>query len=756
MDRISPMTGSRRLLSRLRDVMAEAKASQDRLNQIVAIIASDFVAEVCSIYVLRGGETLELFAATGLAVQSIHTTRLSIGEGLIGQIAVQTRPLALADAQSHPDFVYRPETGEEIYQSLAGVPILRGGRVTGVLAVQNRTARSYTEEEIETLETASMVIAELIANSELLSQDELQAAGQLGLLSISIDGIRLNRGIAIGEAVHHTNRIQISKLVSDDPIAEQERLDQAVIMMHGAIDQMLEAKDVVEGGEHRDILETYRMFAEDAGWLAKISESINNGLTAEAAVEKVRNDTRARFRKQKDRYFRERLHDFDDLAHRLLQHLVGANKTRKYTKSPTDIILIARNMGPAELLDYERTSLKGLVLEEGSATTHVAIIARALDIPVVGRIEEAIEKIEPGDNIIVDGDNAKVHIRPNDKIKEAFINTLATRAERVASYSSLRNVPSQTSDGVSIELHLNAGLLADIQSINETGANGIGLFRTEIPFMNSHNFPDMRRQTRLYERIIKQSSGKPVVFRTLDIGGDKSLPYWESDDEENPAMGWRAIRISVDKPNLLRNQMRALIRAAQDHKLSIMFPMVTEISEFDKAREILDSEIERANANNYKPIRNLRVGTMLEVPALAYQMPALLKRVDFISVGSNDLFQFLFASDRGSPKISERFDPLSPAGLNFLKNIVEQCNASKTPISICGEMAGRPLDAMALIGIGFRMLSMAPSSIGPVKTMLRSLSVHDLRVHLDSLENISEHSLREKLRQFAIDHEVII
>ena len=756
MDRISPMTGSRRLLSRLRDVMAEAKASQDRLNQIVAIIASDFVAEVCSIYVLRGGETLELFAATGLAVQSIHTTRLSIGEGLIGQIAVQTRPLALADAQSHPDFVYRPETGEEIYQSLAGVPILRGGRVTGVLAVQNRTARSYTEEEIETLETASMVIAELIANSELLSQDELQAAGQLGLLSISIDGIRLNRGIAIGEAVHHTNRIQISKLVSEDPIAEQKRLDQAVIMMHGAIDQMLEAKDVVEGGEHRDILETYRMFAEDAGWLAKISESINNGLTAEAAVEKVRNDTRARFRKQKDRYFRERLHDFDDLAHRLLQHLVGANKTRKYTKSPTDIILIARNMGPAELLDYERTSLKGLVLEEGSATTHVAIIARALDIPVVGRIEEAIEKIEPGDNIIVDGDNAKVHIRPNDKIKEAFINTLATRAERVASYSSLRNVPSQTSDGVSIELHLNAGLLADIQSINETGANGIGLFRTEIPFMNSHNFPDMRRQTRLYERIIKQSGEKPVVFRTLDIGGDKSLPYWESDDEENPAMGWRAIRISVDKPNLLRNQMRALIRAAQDHKLSIMFPMVTEISEFDKAREILDSEIERANANNYKPIRNLRVGTMLEVPALAYQMPALLKRVDFISVGSNDLFQFLFASDRGSPRISERFDPLSPAGLNFLKNIVEQCNASKTPISICGEMAGRPLDAMALIGIGFRMLSMAPSSIGPVKTMLRSLSVHDLRVHLDSLENISEHSLREKLRQFAIDHEVII
>jgi phosphotransferase system enzyme I (PtsP) len=756
MERISPITGSRRLLSRLRDVMAEAKASQERLNQIVTIIASDFVAEVCSIYVLRAGETLELFAATGLAVQSIHTTRLRIGEGLIGRIAVQARPLALADVQSHPDFAYRPETGEEIFQSLAGVPILRGGRVTGVLAVQNRTARSYTEEEIETLETTAMVIAELIANSELLSQDELHEVKGLGPLSISIDGIRLNRGMAIGDAVHHKNRIQISKLVSDDPVAEQQRLDQAVAVMHGAIDQMLEAKDVVKGGEHKEILETYRMFAEDAGWLARISEAIINGLTAEAAVEKVRNDTRARFRKQTDRYFRERLHDFDDLAHRLLQHLVGVNKTRKYTKLTTDIILIARNMGPAELLDYDRASLKGLVLEEGSATTHVAIIARALDIPVVGRIEEAIEKIEPGDTIIVDGDNAKVHIRPENNIKEIFVNTLATRAERAASYVSLRNVPSQTKDGISVELHLNAGLLADMQSINETGADGIGLFRTEIPFMNSHNFPDVRRQTRLYERIIEQSAGKPVIFRTLDVGGDKSLPYWDSDQEENPAMGWRAIRVSIDSPTLIRNQLRALIRAAQDRDLSIMFPMVTEISEFDKVRKILNSELERANAKNYKPVRNLRVGTMLEVPALAYQMPALLKRVDFISVGSNDLFQFLFASDRGSPKISERFDSLSPVGLGFLKNIVDQCNATQTPISLCGEMAGRPLDAMALIGIGFRSLSMAPSSIGPVKTMIRSLSVCELKLYLDSIKNIDEHSLREQLHQFSIERGIII
>lgn len=756
MARIPTMTGSRRLLARLRDVMAGAGAAQEQLDRIVSIVASDFVAEVCSIYILRAGEVLELFAATGLAPEAVHNTRLSIGEGLIGHIAAQSRPLTLADAQSHPDYVFRPETGEEIYQSLAGVPILRGGRITGVLAVQNRTGRSYTEEEVETLETIAMVLAELIASGEILSQDELHAVDSITFMPITMDGVRLNGGLAIGEAVRHERRIQILKLVADDPVAEQQRLDRAVAEMHGAIDEMLEAKDVAEGGEHRDILETYKMFAEDAGWLARIGEAITNGLTAEAAVEKVRNDTRARFRKQTDRYLRERLHDFDDLAHRLLQHLVGIPENNDTANLPENIILMARNMGPAELLDYDRTRLRGLVLEEGSATTHVAIVARALDIPVVGRVAEILDKIETGDTIIVDGDNAQVHIRPAEDVYQAFVDTLTARAQRMAAYASLRDVPAETKDGIRVDLHINAGLLADMQNMLEIGADGIGLYRTEIPFMNSHDFPDVDRQAELYERVIEQSGGKPVVFRTLDVGGDKGLPYWDTAAEENPAMGWRAIRVSLDRPALLRHQLRALIRAAQGQNLSIMFPMITEIAEFDAARKILDLELARAEKKGRTPIKNLQVGTMLEVPALAFQMPALLKRVDFISVGSNDLFQFLFASDRGSPKIADRYDTLSPAALRLLSNLVEQCDATSTPISLCGEMAGRPLDAMALVGLGFRTLSMAPSSIGPVKTMIRSLSASDLKRYLDSVQDVSEHSLREKLREFALDHGVMI
>ncbi len=756
MARIPTMTGSRRLLARLRDVMAGAGTAQERLDQIASIIAADFVAEVCSVYVLRAGEVLELFAATGLAPEAVHNTRLSIGEGLIGRIALQARPLALADAQSHPDFAYRPETGEEIFQSLAGVPILRGGRVTGVLAVQNKTGRSYTEEEIETLETIAMVIAELIASSNLLSKEELHAVDGMSLVPVSMEGVRFNGGLAIGDAVRHERRIQILKLVADDPEAEQQRLDWAVAEMHGAIDEMLEAKDVAEGGEHRDILETYKMFAEDAGWLARINEAIINGLTAEAAVEKVRNDTRARFRNQTDRYLRERLHDFDDLAHRLLQHLVGKTDVNETNNLPENIILVARNMGPAELLDYDRSCLRGLVLEEGSATTHVAIVARALDIPVVGKMPEILDKVEPNDTVIVDGDNAEVHIRPADNIRQAFIDTLKARAQRMATYASLRDVPAETKDGIQVALHINAGLLADMQKMTETGADGIGLYRTEILFLDSHDFPGVDRQAQIYERVIEQSEGKPVVFRTLDIGGDKGLPYWDTSGDENPAMGWRAIRVSLDRPVLMRHQLRALIRVAQGHDLSIMFPMITEIAEFDAARKLLDLELVRAEKKGRTSIKNLKVGTMMEVPALAYQMPALLKRVDFLSVGSNDLFQFLFASDRGSPRIADRYDPLSPAALNFLGSLIEQCDAAQTPISLCGEMAGRPLDAMALVGLGLRSLSMAPSSIGPVKTMIRSLSAGDLKRYLDSLQDVAEHSLREKLREFAVDHGVMI
>ncbi len=749
-------TVSRRLLSKLRDVMAGGGTAQERLDKVVKLIAADIVAEVCSCYVMRAGEVLELFATEGLKKSAVHQTRLRVGEGLVGDIAAHARPLALSDAQSHPNFAFRPETGEEIFHSFIGVPILRSGRVIGVLVVQNRSKRHYTDEEIETLETVAMVLAELVASGELIRREELAPVDGNALLPLRLEGVRLNGGIGIGVAVLHQPRIHIKQLVAEDPQFELDRVRMAVAHLHRTLDELFAASDLGDSGEHHDIFETYRMFADDAGWMSRITEAIRSGLTAEAAVQKVHEDTRVRMSQVSDPYIRERLHDLEDLANRLLQHLSGQAGTAAATQLPEDTILVCRSMGPTELLDYDRKRIKGLILEEGSATLHVSIVARALDIPVVGRVKDLLAKIEPFDPVIVDGDNAQVFIRPSDDIVDAFNNSMKVREQRLQAYAQLRDLPARTIDGVEARLLLNAGLLVDLQHLHEMGADGIGLYRTEIPFMARPELPDVQAQTLLYRKILDQAAGKPVVFRSLDVGGDKVLPYWNSSDEDNPALGWRSIRITLDCPAVLRQQLRALLRASAGRELRLMFPMVAEVAELDRARALLDMEMERERAQRHELPSRLLVGTMLEVPALAFQLPALLGRVDFISVGSNDLAQFLFASDRGNPRISDRYDTLSPAMLTFIRQIVEACDRAEVALSVCGEMAGRPLEAMALIGLGVRGLSMAAPAIGPVKAMVRSLDVGVLRPYLFGLLEAPDHSLRDKLRGFALDHGVAL
>ena len=580
---------SRRFLARLRDVMAGGGLPQERLDRVVKLIARDMVAEVCSVYVMRAGEVLELFATEGLMKSAVHLTRLRVGEGLVGDIAAHARPQALADAQSHPNFAYRPETGEEIYHSLMGVPILRGGRVLGVLVVQNRSQRHYTDEEVETLETVAMVLAELVASGELIRREELMQVDGNALLPLRIEGARLNGGVGIGVAVLHQPRVAVLSLVADDPEVEMERLRTALATMHSALDELFAASDLADGGEHKDVLETYRMFAQDVGWIARIGEAIRSGLTAEAAVQKVHEDTRARMGQVSDPYLRERLHDLEDLANRLLQHLAGGDGgTAAGSDLPEDTILVCRTMGPTELLDYDRRRLRGLVMEEGSATMHVAIVARALDIPVVGRAKDVLARIEPFDPVIVDGDNAQVFLRPSDDILAIFADSIKARAAKLAVYEALRDVPAVTRDGEHVQVFLNAGLLVDLPHLHATGADGIGLYRTELPFMARHELPDVGSQTKLYHKILDAAGGKPVVFRTLDVGGDKVLPYWNAADEDNPAMGWRSIRITLDCPSVLRQQLRALIRASAGRELRVMFPMVADVSEFDRSRAVLD------------------------------------------------------------------------------------------------------------------------------------------------------------------------
>jgi len=753
---------SRRLLARVRDVMAGEGTAQQRLDKIVLIIAADMVAEVCSVYVMRAGEVLELFGTKGLNASAVHNTRLRVGEGLIGLIAAHARPFALADAQNHPGFVFRPETGEEMYQSLMGVPILRGGRVVGVIAVQNRTRRNYGEEEVEILQTVAMVLAELVGGGDLISRDELMPADGNALLPLRLEGISLNPGIGVGVAVLHAPQFHISKMVAEDVDLEHERLRKAVAEMHGALDDMMQHSDLAAAGEHREILESYRMIAEDAGWFARIDEAISGGLTAEAAVQKVHNDIRARMNQVTDSYLRERVHDLEDLGGRLLQHLVGGSDSNgampddEKVRNAKRVILIARNMGPAQLLDYDRSKLAGLVLEEGSLTAHVSIVARALDIPVVGQARGILDMIETGEPIIVDGINAQVFVRPGEEVRQRFKNSARVRAERKAAYGQLRDLESATEDGVHISLNINAGLLIDMPHLHDMGADGVGLYRTEVPFMVRSEYPGVDEQRNIYAKVYEQSKGKPVIFRTLDVGGDKMLPYWNAQDEENPAMGWRAIRVSFDRPMLLRQQLRALIKAASGRDLSVMFPMIAEVPEFDQARSLLDQELQREQKRGTEMPTSISAGVMLEVPSLLFQMPALLKRVDFVSVGSNDLYQFLFAADRGNSRLSERYDLLSPPGISMLRDVVNHCNEAQVKLSLCGEMAASPLDAMALVGLGFRSLSMQPNAVGPIKAMIRSLKAEPLSQYMNSLYGLSQHSLRGNLRAFAKDHGVIV
>jgi phosphotransferase system, enzyme I, PtsP len=751
---------SRRLLGRLRDVMAGSGSAQDRLDKVVKLIAADMVAEVCSCYILRAGEVLELFSTEGLKKESVHHTRLRVGEGLVGDIAAHARPLALADAQSHPNFVFRPETGEEIFHSLMGVPIIRGSRVVGVLVVQNRTMRHYTDEEIETLETVAMVLAELVVSGELVKRDELVPVDGNALLPLRMEGVKLNGGVGVGVAVLHRPRITIQRLVAEDPDAEQERLKKALAGIKLALEELF-SRPEMRDGEHRDVLETYRMFAEDKGWLNRINEAIRTGLTAEAAVQKVHDDTRARMSQITDPYLRERMHDFEDLANRLLQHLAGGDGDKPGGGDlPEGAILIGRNLGPMELFDYDPKRLRGLVLEEGSATSHVAIVARALDIPVVGRVKDVLDKIEPLDPVICDGDNGQVFIRPPEDIRETYIDAIGQRQMRLAVYARLRELPAVTRTvarpGERIGIHMNAGLLLDLQHLRDSGADGIGLYRTELPFMARSSLPDVAAQTLLYRKILDQAEGKPVVFRTLDVGGDKVLPYWNPYEEDNPALGWRSIRITLDRPAVMRSQLRALLRSAQGRELSVMFPMIAEVAEFMQARRILDKEMEREKESGNPLPSRVKVGTMLEVPALALQLDALLPMVDFVSIGSNDLTQFLFAVDRGNPRIAERYDPLAPAMIRFMKYVAAKCRQYGVALSVCGEMAGRPLEAMALIGVGIRTLSLSAPNIGPVKTMVRSLDVPALESYMGTLLQSPDHSLRTKLRSFAQDHGVVL
>ncbi|MFX0547029.1 phosphoenolpyruvate--protein phosphotransferase [Roseovarius sp. S1116L3] len=736
-------TDSRQMLGRLRAVMADDAAGQARLDQITHLIAEEMRIEVCSIYLFRDEDTLELCATEGLNASAVHETRMKLGEGLVGRVARTGQVINTDDAPGTRGFRFMPETGEEAYSSFMGVPIQRLGEKLGVLVVQSKDARSFSEEEVYAVEVVAMVLAEMAELGAFIGEGAAMSARHQH--AVLFRGTTAQEGTARGHVWLHEPRVVVTNLIAEDPVRETERLGEAVDQLRVGVDRMLSSARFGDK-EQLEVLEAYRMFANSKGWLRRMEQDIGRGLSAEAAVEKEQTNARARLTQVGDAYLRDRLHDLDDLSNRLLRILTGqGNETG--AEMPPDPILIARNIGPAELLDYGR-SLKGIVLEEGAVGSHATIVARALAIPLIIHAKNVTTEALNGDPILVDGDQGIAHLRPDDTVFAAFSDKMAMQAKAQERYASIRDKPATTLCGRTLSLTMNAGLMADLPSLEGSGADGVGLFRTELQFLVRSKMPKRAELSELYARVMDAAKGREVVFRTLDIGSDKVLPYMKATDEPNPALGWRAIRVGLDKPGVMRMQLQALIRGAKGRPLTVMFPFVAQLEEFDAGRAEMDKAMERERILGHPLPETLKLGAMLETPSLAYAPDQFYRSVDFLSIGGNDLKQFFFAADRENERVRRRYDTLNVSFLTFLQGIVERCITTNTPLSFCGEDAGRPVEAACLAAIGLRSLSMRPASIGPVKSILRRTDLDELRSVIDEAGRRGDQSVRPSVMEY--------
>ncbi|MEN8836516.1 MAG: phosphoenolpyruvate--protein phosphotransferase [Celeribacter marinus] len=741
---------SRKLLGRLRDTLAEDTGSQERLDHITHLIADSMRTEVCSIYLFRDDDTLELCATEGLKAEAVHQTRMRIGEGLVGRVARSKQTINTADAPSERGFRYMPETGEEIYSSFLGLPIQRLGDTLGVLVVQSKQARQFSDDEIYALEVVAMVLAEMTELGAFVGED---SAFGVHTHPVLFRGATGQEGVAEGNVYLHEPRVVVTNPVADDPDKETIRLNEAVDTLRLSVDDMLSHLEPNEK-DQREVLETYRMFANSRGWMRRMETDIARGLSAEAAVEKEQSVARTRLSASSDPYMRERLHDLDDLSNRLLRILTGQGHETG-AEMPENAILIARNIGPGELLDYGK-NLKGIILEQGSVGSHAAVVARAWAIPLVIHADRITTEALNGDHVLIDGDQGVVHLRPEENVARAFREKIAMQAQAVERYVGLVDLPADTTCGKRINLHMNAGLMADLPSLASSGAEGVGLFRTELQFLIRNKVPRRGELASLYGRVMDAARGKRVAFRTLDIGSDKVLPYMKPQDEPNPAMGWRAIRVGLDKRGVMRMQLQALIRACAGRPLTIMFPFVAQFEEFRAAKAMLEAELVSEKRLGRVLPTEVEVGAMLETPSLAFAPDQFFEETDFISIGGNDLKQFFFAADRENERVRRRYDTLNVSFLTFIRQIVDRCNAHGTPVSFCGEDAGRPVEAVALAAMGVRTLSMRPASIGPVKSVLRKVDLDRVTTLVDEAAARGDQSVRSAIMDYLAENGIAV
>ena len=714
----------------------QIRSNRSGLSLIAKVIAEELSADATELYVKADDVTLEL---VGSSQEDVKSGTVRIGIGLVGKVGADNQISFLS--------------GKKNFQIAA--PIKRWGKITGVLHVKYNASHRYNEKEAESLETICMFLSEYLASEDVLAEVKKIIKSRGIISKDKLKGTVVNHGYGIGSAVVHHRRKAVTDVFAKDKEVELKKLDEARQRMNKDLDAKFN-QEAISGGEHIEILDAYRMIANDKGWYKRITNHINLGLTAEASVEQAYQEMQQRLSGTTDVYLKERLHDLRDIADRLRLYLSGEDCNSKANNDYQDIVIIATSMGPADLMDYDYKKIRALIIEECTPTMHVAIVAKTLNVPVIANIEGLFKEVKEGSLIAVDGKDGAVTVNPSKSVIEKITQKIEEKNEEKRQIEKLRKLKSKTKDKKRVNLYINIGMDFDFDNIKNTECDGVGLYRTEIPFMSAEKMPNIATQVDCYKRLYSAANGKKVIFRSLDVGSDKLLPYWNSITEENPAIGWRSIRITLDRRAILRKQMRAFIRASSGKELNVMFPMISNLDEFMEAKETFMFAYEREKRTGMEMPAKVNLGMMIEVPSVVFQLREILKYCDFISVGTNDLYQFFFACDRGNPRLDGRYDVLSAPFLNLLKKIIKEANNAGVLCSVCGEMASSPLDAMALIGLGFRHLSVSSASYGKVKAMIRSLSAEGIEDYLDSILSSSRRTLRPQLKAYAADHAIDI
>jgi phosphotransferase system enzyme I (PtsP) len=715
------------MLDTLRSIVQavnDARNLEQALSIIVSRVKGELTADVCSIY-LRNQESgdLVLMASDGLDPKSIGAVRLANNQGLVGLVSQRAEHINLDNAIEHPSFRYFAETGEERYHGFLGVPVIHHRQVLGVLVLQQRRKHRYDEDIVTFLVTIAAQLAGAIAHAELTGDIDALASPET-LELISLKGVPGAPGVAIGRAVVLQGQADIDKVPDrtvEDTVAEKKRFLQAVKAVKLEVREMVENMAEALPSADSALFDAYLMMLESQSLIQPILDGIAAGNWAPGALRDTATAHIRVFREMEDPYLRERAEDVRDLSRRLLQQLEQQPEQGKRSRYPRHTILIGEEITASMLAEIPPKSLAGVVSMRGSTTSHTAILARALGIPAVMGVSDLPVSRVGEREVIVDGYAGRVYINAPATIKREYRRLLKEEQELVEGLQGLRELPAESEDGYRIPLYANTGLLSDIAPSLNSGAEGVGLYRTEFPFMIRERFPGEDSQSELYRQVLQAFHPHPVTMRTLDVGGDKALPYFPI-VEDNPFLGWRGIRITLDHPEIFLTQIRAMLRAnAGLGNLQLLLPMIATLDEFADANAL----IIRAHAELLEEGLDLPlppIGAMVEVPSIIYQIDQLAARADFLSIGSNDLTQYLLAVDRNNPRVASLYDSLHPSVLLAVKAVIDGAKRQKTPVSICGEMAGDPMAALLLLGMGVDSLSMASSSIARIKWVIRSFS----------------------------------